>query len=102
MPTVKMSSSRPYPPAWQPGLDVVDLRKLPPELRACIFQHYIETERSPAGHRTPPLIITLRPDSVLYNEILDIFYRISTLRLTAENERLMSRMSECAFNHADV
>jgi hypothetical protein len=91
---VKMRPSRPYHITFRPKLMAFNLHKLPAELRACIFQHYLETERSSAPYRTPPLIIALRPDSILYHETLDIFYRISTFRLTAENERLlMARMS---------
>jgi hypothetical protein len=60
----------------------MSLREFAPEIRLAIFELAMAL---PAGRQIPALVIALRPDPVLYKEVLVLFYAKSICYLTAEN-----------------
>jgi hypothetical protein len=74
------------------------LADLPPEIRILIFEEYVRWrinrdikvwKKSSRGKafNIPDLIKALRPNSTLYSEALDVYYNLSTLSISKNNEK---------------
>lgn len=77
------------------------LADLPPEIRILIFEEHLKWRiKRIASHiklgkkfstkqetGTPSLIKALRPNSTLYSEALDVYFDLSTLRISINNEQ---------------
>jgi uncharacterized protein YjbI with pentapeptide repeats len=57
------------------------LRRFPPEIRAMIFNGCIHF----ADHKTPAIIIALRGDKEMYEEAIQIFYKLNSFRVKLQN-----------------
>jgi hypothetical protein len=57
------------------------LRRFPPEIRAMIFTGCIHF----GGFKTPAIIITLRGDKQMYEEAIQIFYKLNSFRVELQN-----------------
>jgi hypothetical protein len=59
------------------------LRKFPPEIREMIFQRCIDTkDNKEKDNKSPPIIVSLRSDKELYQEAIEVFYKLNFFRLT--------------------
>ena len=78
------------------------LADLPPEIRILIFEEYVrwinrdikvwkKFSREKASN-IPDLIKALRPNSTLYSEALDVYYNLSTLSISKNNEKRVKYM----------
>ncbi|PQE05684.1 hypothetical protein CJF31_00004401 [Rutstroemia sp. NJR-2017a BVV2] len=67
----------------------LDLRQLPAEIRKMIFSSAMRIDGLSTG-----LIAALRPDSVLYNEVIESFYQEHTFILSDENWDAFKTMVE--------
>ncbi len=56
-------------------------RKFPPEIRAMIFNGCIHF----GGFKTPAIIIALRGDKEMYEEDIQIFYKLNLFRVKLQN-----------------
>ncbi|KAN0115289.1 hypothetical protein V8E51_004833 [Hyaloscypha variabilis] len=65
------------------------LRKFPPEIRAMIFNGCIHF----GGFKTPAIIITLRGDKQMYEEAIQIFYKLNWFRVRLQNLEDFEAMS---------
>lgn len=65
-------------------------KTLPPEIREKIFGPCLDVWIG----ETPELLKALRPEPILYNQALDLFYRQNTFVLGKRNAWSMEGMSE--------
>src|SRR3954447_20780508 len=65
--------------------DSLSLRFLSPELRLMIFHLTLKMRRKNGKQITPSLLIALRGDPQLYEETLEVFYKINAFEITKKN-----------------
>jgi hypothetical protein len=59
------------------------IRKFPPGVREMIFQRCIDTKDNKEKYnKSPPIIVSLRSDKELYQEAIEVFYKLNLFRLT--------------------
>lgn len=80
----------PLTPTQRPRIMTFKLRGLPPEVRIQIFE--LEVKRWKWRGRNPPLLAALRPDSVMYDEALEIYYGITSFSISYRNEKKIGWM----------
>ncbi len=76
-----------------PRIMTFKLRGLPPEVRIQIFE--LEIKRWKWRGRNPPLLAALRPDSVMYDEALEIYYGITSFSISYRNDKKIRWISSC-------
>ena len=71
------------------------IRKFPPEIRAMIFAGCINN----VGYKTPTILKALRGDKEMYEEAIQIFYKLNWLRVKLSTLPGFEKMSKKAIEN---
>jgi hypothetical protein len=68
------------------------LRRIAPEIKTMIFEYALKMSSQPRPYSSPSLLVALRAVPDLYNEALEVFYKINTFILDVGSFTGFSRL----------